>query len=222
MYLSRIEIDTHNRQKMKDLTVLSAYHNWVEQSFPDERKASSRHLWRVDHLNGKDYLLILSKVQPDHQKMAMYGVPGTAITKDYNQLLNDIHDGQQLRFRVTANPTYSVSLDPHVRGKLYPYVTIDQQKHWLLSKMDTNGFEILRKAPGLDPDNVNSWAFDTVKRSHPFLSHKKNRHVHISSVSFEGLLTVKNANLFKQLLVNGLGREKAFGMGLMTVIPLSN
>jgi CRISPR system Cascade subunit CasE len=38
-------------------------------------------------------------------------------------------------------------------------------------------------------------------------------------VTFEGLLQIQNLVLFKQTLVNGLGREKAFGMGLMTVIP---
>ena len=36
MYLSRVEIDTDNRQKIKDLSHLGAYHNWVERSFPAE------------------------------------------------------------------------------------------------------------------------------------------------------------------------------------------
>ena len=36
MYISRVEIDLNNRQKIRDLTHLGAYHNWVEQSFPDE------------------------------------------------------------------------------------------------------------------------------------------------------------------------------------------
>ena len=42
MYLSRVEIDRNNRQKIKDLTHLGAYHNWVEQSFPDELKQELR------------------------------------------------------------------------------------------------------------------------------------------------------------------------------------
>lgn len=36
MYLSRVEIDDNNRQKIKNLTHLGAYHNWVESSFPRE------------------------------------------------------------------------------------------------------------------------------------------------------------------------------------------
>lgn len=36
MYLSRVEIDQGNRQKLKDLTHLGAYHSWVENSFPEK------------------------------------------------------------------------------------------------------------------------------------------------------------------------------------------
>lgn len=34
MYLSRVEIDTKNRKKMRDLTHVGVYHAWVEDSFP--------------------------------------------------------------------------------------------------------------------------------------------------------------------------------------------
>ena len=55
MYLSRVQIDTDNRQKMRNLTHLAAYHDWVERSFPQEiaRGERTRKLWRIDHLNGK-------------------------------------------------------------------------------------------------------------------------------------------------------------------------
>ena len=68
MYLSRVEIDIKNRKKIRNLTHLGAYHDWVERSFPEEIKASyrSRKLWRIDKLDGKLYLLILSECRPDH------------------------------------------------------------------------------------------------------------------------------------------------------------
>ena len=67
MYLSRVEIDSDNRQKIKDLSHLGAYHNWVERSFPQEiaKGERERHLWRLDSLNGKNYLLLLSPEKPD-------------------------------------------------------------------------------------------------------------------------------------------------------------
>lgn len=55
MYLSRVEVDTKNRQKISDLTHLGAYHSWVEDSFPREvvKGERKRHLWRLDQVQGK-------------------------------------------------------------------------------------------------------------------------------------------------------------------------
>ena len=41
-------------------------------------------------------------------------------------------------------------------------------------------------------------------------------------VVYEGILTVSDADLFKKLLTEGMGKKKAYGFGLMTVIPLGN
>ena len=35
---------------------------------------------------------------------------------------------------------------------------------------------------------------------------------------FEGKLCVENADIFRDTLVNGIGREKAYGMGMLTVV----
>ena len=40
------------------------------------------------------------------------------------------------------------------------------------------------------------------------------------SVTYEGVLTVVDAEIFKKALVNGIGREKAYGMGLLTVASI--
>ena len=204
MYLSRVEIDTKNRRKIKDLIHLGAYHNWVEQSFPDEIKKSerNRHLWRIDRLNGHDYLLIFSEQKPNEHSLERYGVENTAEIKDYNPFLNKLMDGQILRFRLTANPTHRHD------GKVLPHVTIEYQKKWLLDKAKQSGFDL------------NEEQFDIVNREYSPLYKKENRHVNLSKVSFEGILKITDLNKFKQSLVSGIGREKAFGMGLLTVIPV--
>ena len=47
---------------------------------------------------------------------------------------------------------------------------------------------------------------------------EKGRRIDILSVTFEGELKVTEAETFHELLINGIGRGKAYGMGLMTVI----
>ena len=40
------------------------------------------------------------------------------------------------------------------------------------------------------------------------------------SVTFEGILTVTDAARFRETLTQGLGRGKAYGNGLMTVVGI--
>ncbi|MCI5760847.1 MAG: type I-E CRISPR-associated protein Cas6/Cse3/CasE, partial [Ligilactobacillus agilis] len=48
---------------------------------------------------------------------------------------------------------------------------------------------------------------------------KNNRRVNLSKATFEGVLTVTDLEAFKKTLTRGIGREKAYGMGMLTVIP---
>lgn len=222
MYLSRVEIDTNNRQKIKDLTHLGAYHNWVEQSFPDEKhsEVQLRHLWRIDTLRNRKYLLVLSKNQPDQELLATYGVTGSVQIKSYDRFLSTLTDGEVMRFRLTANPTYSAPQPGGARGKIYAHVTVRQQRKWLVEKSTKLGFKILgsRKFDNTD-DATAGLTFDVIGRSWEWLHRKNGRSVRLSQVTFEGILQITDLALFKQALTQGIGREKAFGMGLMTVIP---
>ena len=42
--------------------------------------------------------------------------------------------------------------------------------------------------------------------------------VTIQTATYEGILKITDAEKFKDLLYCGLGREKAYGMGMMTVV----
>ena len=111
MYISRVEIDIENRIKIKNMSHVAAYHSWVEDSFPDEKNLESRtrKLWRIDKLNGKMYLLVVSQDKPDLTCLEKYGVEGTAASKSYDNFLNAIKNGESYRFRITLNPIISLS-----------------------------------------------------------------------------------------------------------------
>lgn len=224
MYLSRVEIDVNNRQKTKDLTHLGTFHNWVEQSFPAEVKAGKRrrHLWRIDPLNGKQYLLVLSEEAPDLTQLATYGVAGTAVTKSYDPFLASIQKGQVMQFRLTANPTYAIKQPGKKQPRIVPHITIAQQRQWLVGKAEKSGFQLIEKETVNNIEAADNRAFDVISRDWPVLRRKPDqggRGGRLSRVTFEGFLRVVNVATFKQALINGIGREKAFGMGLMTVIP---
>lgn len=220
MYLSRVEVDSYNRQKIKDLTHLGAYHNWVEQSFPNEinQEQRYRHLWRLDRLADSDYLLVLSNNKPDAELLARYGVRETVTIKTYDQFLDNIKTNEIMRFRLTANPTYTIAQPGKVHGRVYPHITIAQQRGWLIDRAEIAGFRLVKQQV-FQSGSIDDFAFNVIHRDYPRLYRKTGRGIRLSRVTFEGLLQVQELATFKNTLVYGLGREKAFGMGLMTVIP---
>lgn len=211
MYISQVEIDLNNRRKIRDLTHLGAYHNWVEMSFPEEinQKERSRKLWRIDRIGDRTFLLIVSEVKPDLKTLEKYGVVNTAKTKDYEKFLEKLKEGQTLRFRVALNPVIS-KMDENTkgRGKIYPCYNIEDQRKFLLDRSLKNGFELK------DED------FQIVERAHPLLKKRGMKHVKLNKVVYEGKLKIKDREKFIKTLKEGIGREKAYGFGMMTVIPV--
>ena len=210
MYLSRVAIDSHNRKKVRDLTHLGAFHNWIESSFPEEMTANirSRKLWRIDKLKGKDYLLIVSDKKPDLDSLEKYGVPGSAETKSYDKFLKAVEEGQLYRFRVTLNPVKSLSQGPGRRGRVVPEITAEQQLLFLESRADKLGFELV---PGKYQILERCWV--------PFKK-QGQKAIQLSKVTYEGLLSVADKEVFYHTLTEGIGKKKAYGFGLMTVIPI--
>ncbi len=210
MYLSRVEVDVNNRQKIRDLTHVGAYHSWVEESFPEEieQNVRSRKLWRLDTLQNKRYLLVVSVAKPDLLKLEKYGVPGTAATKNYDPFLESIQKGKTYRFRAVLNPVYAASEQNGKRGRVYPEVTASQQMEYLERKADTNGFELL-------PNQ-----YEITERKYVLFRKTGQRPIHLSQVAYEGVLRVKDENVFREALCVGIGRKKAYGFGMMTVIPV--
>lgn len=210
MYLSRVKIDTDNRKKVKNLNHLGAYHHWVEESFPDEinKNKRSRKLWRVDSLQGDQYLLIVSENKPNLVKLETYGVDGSAQSKDYNRLLNHLTVGDRLRFRVKLNPIKSLSTGKASgeRGRVIPLVTDEQQRKFLLERSVKNGFSIEE-----DEFTIVNKGFELLKR--------RGKELKVASVTYEGMLNISDLTKFKEILVNGFGKKKAYGFGLLTVIP---
>ena len=120
MYLSRAELDPARRSTMIALTSPQKFHGAVENSFSGERR---RRLWRLDSLNGKLYLLLLSEELPDLTGLcAQFGTGAAPETRRYEPLLERVTPGSCWQFRLTANPTRTRKdpADPLARGVLKP------------------------------------------------------------------------------------------------------
>lgn len=215
MYLSRVEIDINNRRKIKDLTHLGRYHGWVEDSFPEEnnKENRSRKLWRIDKLGEKYYLLILSENEPDFEKLEKYGVEKSGTSKNYDDFLDSLEEGMKAKFRIKLNTVraYKDKENPTKRGRIMP-VPNEELNEFLIDKASRNGFE------------VNNNEFGIVKLDEEYFMHtdkdesKKSRKK-IVSATYGGVLKITELDKFKKALTKGIGKKKAYGCGLLTIIP---
>jgi CRISPR system Cascade subunit CasE len=210
MFLSRIGLDTSNRETLRILSSPQLTHGAVEQSFHGDRQ---RRLWRIDLLERKYFLLVLSESQPDFSGIVkQYGIPGAEPsweTKDYDRLLERIRPDHSWRFRLKANPVHSVKdRDTMSRGKVMAHVTSQQQKQWLVKRAQHCGFS-------LNPD-----AFDVIHTQWQKFNKEDGHEVTFRTATYEGILTVTNPDCFRESLITGIGRAKAYGCGLMTVISV--
>ena len=94
MYLSRIELDSQNRNTMRALNWPVVMHGAIERSFDDKQE---RKLWRVDYLHNRCYLLVLSESKPDFTGLREQFCKAEVQweTRDYQPLLNRVEAGQQ-------------------------------------------------------------------------------------------------------------------------------
>jgi CRISPR system Cascade subunit CasE len=216
MYLSRIELDTNNRETLRVLSSPQVLHAAVENCYPYLLKDSSpRKLWRVDRLNGRIYLLLLSLGKPDFAHFASQFCSSDAQgeSKPYDALLSRVSAGQRWQFRLRANPVHSVKDGANTsgRGKVYAHVTVEQQKGWLRQRAQSCGFELTVG------DNVES--FD-ITQSDQLRFRRQDKFVTLGVATFEGMLRITDAGLFVKTLTEGVGRAKAYGCGLLTIAGL--
>ncbi|MDO5027513.1 MAG: type I-E CRISPR-associated protein Cas6/Cse3/CasE [Tissierellia bacterium] len=211
MYLSRVEIDYGNRKTAKELSHLGAFHNWVEQSFPKEFEKSirTRKLWRVDDLNNKKYLLIVSQEKPDIGLLEKYGKKGSGQVKDYDIFLNSLKEGKKYRFKITLNTTKAVS-EGHLnkRGRVYPITDEFEQLDFLLKRAKKNGFKLEENG------------FYLLNSDFDYLKKPNEKKLNLIKAVFQGELEITDKEKFIYALSNGIGKKKAYGFGMMTVIPV--
>ena len=208
MYLSRIKLNTALRDTIKALAAPNLFHGAIESCEKCEKEERTRKLWRVDTLGGERYLLILSQAQLDFGKVAkQFSGSCEYEWKNYDGLLERITDGSKWQFRLKANPTVQLYSKEKSRGKVYAHITTSHQEEWLVKQSQKYGFSL----------SGGEWL---VTGSQWYIF-KKNREqkkdVRMISATYEGVLTVTDADLFRKALTEGIGREKAYGMGLLTV-----
>jgi CRISPR system Cascade subunit CasE len=180
--------------------------------FANVPKEMERMLFRCDCRDGSTTVLIQSRTKPDFAALPQGYCTDMKCRDDYAEKLNTLQVGQQLRFRLTANPTRKVWI-PQPNGEKHPTRSPlhlpDQQEKWLRRKMTDGGADVITFSIERQTTRRNT------KRGEK-ANQKEQIHV---PVLFEGVLMIKNRVSFLHLVEGGIGSAKGYGFGLLSLAP---
>ena len=219
MYLSRLILNPRSRQVRSELARPYEMHRTLLNAFPQgevhvERTAEDAIglLYRIDEdaRTGDLHLLVQSQRPPAWTLLAdhdyLLPVADNPATREVSLHLQP---GQILAFRLRANPTRRLSAGKGNKGKRIGIYKEEEQKAWLQRKGEQHGFGVLQ---------VQISREEMIKRADAIPDKMGNAHdLKLSSVQFDGILRVVDAERFVQAIGAGIGSGKAFGFGLLSV-----
>ncbi len=223
MYLSEVSFHIRNRKSFHVLQSPYHLHAAMLKAFPLYKKTneSSGILFRQERKPDESswiIVLVQSLMRPDWKLLK--NDMGNTFQYDQPKEISNLqfHDGQQLRFRLRANPIKSIrdengrkNRNGEIKRCRVPLLKENQQIAWLKKK----GKEI---RPGISGGfQINSCSvIDEGDWKHR--KKDENDSIRIHAVLFEGVLTVREATFFlEEAVKKGIGPAKSFGCGLLSL-----
>ena len=197
-----------DRKAVQVLKINDAYglHKAVYSLFPDVRSAEEKQASKPSGFlyadQGGDYksrkILLLSDREPITQIDNRYGeVQSKNISPDFLQ-----HD--TYRFKVVVNPTRRDSAS----RKLIPVKGRDAIAQWFMERAQASwGFNVVPLQLQVDSTDVLSF------------KDKAQRQITLAQALVQGVLQVADRQQFIQSFSQGIGRGRAFGCGLLQIVP---
>jgi len=226
MLLSRILIDPRCKEVRRDLSNPYELHSTLCRAFslPEEKVQPSCFLWRLEPettIEGFSKILIQSTKMPIWDRIGIPGWFGTLpdppvdLTSRLN--LDHLQVGQNFRYRLQANPSKMQ------KGKRLGLLQVIDQERWLSRKGEECGFA-LPKSSMFDLTGDDGTPRPDVQITQERMLSGKRRDdttISIFSVSYDGILTITDPMKFRDALEHGVGHGKVFGLGLLSVVPVS-
>jgi len=200
VFISRLRLNPRSPRVLQEIEDRYELHRTIMGAFPDaEQGGPGRVLFRVDDFsetNGHS-ILVQSEKEPTWDRLR---VPGDYCLEppQHKRIELVFTEGQRLQFRLLANPTVKID------GRRLGIFGEQQQLDWLLRKAVDGGFEFQHAV-------VNPKGFVIGSKE------GVSGNIKIFGVQYDGLLIVKNPELFLETVKSGIGSAKGFGFGLLSL-----
>ena len=224
MFLHRIHLDLRCREARRDLSDPYQLHSTLCRAFsvPDKKCPEGEFLWRLEpetDPTGYPRILIQSRTIPDWTGIGVKGwlaESDPAIDLKGRLKLDSLKAGQRFRFRLRANPCVTRN------GKRLGLLRLEEQEAWIARKGQQHGFS-LPQLPSFDLSESSQERVNVGVSQAQMLrgSQHSGNTVRVFSVLYDGILTVTDADRFREALQTGIGHGKALGLGLLSVAPIA-
>lgn len=205
-WLTRIVLSPLSREVRSDLRSAEMLHKRVMSLLPDGIGASARAsagvLYRYDETQTTGpHLLVQSWLPTDPAKLPKgYGA---VETRDLAPLLDALCTGLAMRYRISANTAKRLGRTSERAGKLVA-LRGPEAEAWWHARAESSGL-LLRTLVSTSQADIRGRGKDTI-------CHAVAR--------FEGVAVIREPDSVRQAVLNGVGRGKAYGCGLLSLAPL--
>jgi CRISPR system Cascade subunit CasE len=210
MLLHRVFLDLRCKEARRDVADPYEMHSTLCRAFaPAEKKCpEGAFLWRLEpeqtNHGAMAQVIIQSRELPDWHRITpdkWFGeAPWSPLNLEEKLNLKTINKNMKFRYRLRANPSVCKN------GKRYGLFSEIDQISWINRQGERNGFLLI-----------------TTNCSEERMLTGKNRTeypIRIFSVLYDGILEVKDPDLFRNSIATGIGHGKAMGLGLFSVVPI--
>lgn len=194
MYLSKISVDVRHPSARQGIRDRQDLHRNLAKAF------SGKFLYRMTSSSTDLSLLVLSKALPDADRLTACGYQLQNI-QDVSPLQLLYRDGAILHFNLLAAPSKKAKEDDRENCRRVFLSTQLLRADWLKRQGEKYGFDVLEAHEPSAEQKL------TVGRT--------SGSFFLTAVEFEGVLQIRDAAVFWPAWENGIGPEKAYGMGLM-------
>lgn len=210
LYISAIHVPADSAFAATAMWDYYQLHRLVCTGFGDRAALdAARVLFRFDVEDDGGLLFVQSRTLPDWSRLPPKLKLSVAGPKPLN--LPPLETGTRLRFRLLARPSMRIGnkTSPDY-GRRIVLLWEEDQKGWLTHKGKENGFAV-------ESCNLTLRTWHDSKTDHRLPNATP---LPLHAVRFDGVLVVTDSPKLCQAVANGIGTQKAYGFGLLSIAPL--
>jgi CRISPR system Cascade subunit CasE len=202
MYLTKIELNLKNKQVLRNMGNCDWMHKLLmEKGFGHIEADNPRQTLKILYYMEGNVIYVQSLVKPAFP-LDTNLLSGNPKTIQIDKMKNMFSDGNIVRFFCTCNPTKR-----NKEGKRAFLSTEESRNQWIRKIFENSGAQVLN----IDQTPENTiWGIKKGENT----THR----IYAKTVTFSGALRITDGEKLWDLFCNGIGREKAYGCGMLRII----